>query len=247
MKPPPAIFLSPHFDDVALSCGGLVWDLTRKGHMVKVWTIIGGFPPDEEYSDFARQNHLSWGISGREAILTRREEDHTACEILGAQSRYFDWPDVIYRRDPHTGKAMVNNDGELLSKPPEQSLVEAIAARLKAEIPENALLVCPMGLGNHLDHQAVIQAAERSARVDFYYADYPYILRTFDAPVFSSGEWEQIPHFLGQDALHAWQNAVLCYASQLSGLWRNVEDIRPSLHNYMAGGGGRLWQRKTPD
>jgi len=118
---------------------------------------------------------------------------------------------------------------------------------LNSEIPEDARLICPMGLGNHLDHQAVIQAAERSARVNFYYADYPYILRTFDAPVFSSGVWEKIPRFLDQDALRAWQDAVLGYASQLSSLWPNVQDVKPALHNYIAGGGGRLWQRKTPD
>ncbi len=237
------IFLSPHFDDVALSCGGLVWDLARQGIRVEIWTVMGGLPPDEEYSDFAKQNHQLWGISGQEAILTRREEDRVACKILGAQPRHLDWPDVIYRRDPLTGIPTINNNAELLGKPPEDHLVMEISTILQTEIPEDALLICPMGLGTHLDHQAVIQAAERSARMNFYYADYPYILRTFNAPVFSSGVWEKIPRFLDQDALRAWQDAVLCYASQLSSLWPNVQDVKPALHNYMAGGGGRLWRK----
>ncbi len=237
------IFLSPHLDDVALSCGGLVWDLARKGYLVEIWAIMGGFPPDEEYSDFARQNHQAWEISGREAILTRREEDRAACKILGAHPRHLNWPDAIYRHDPLTGRPAVNNNAELLGDAPEPKLVAEIATMLSVEIPEDIILVSPMGLGNHLDHRAVIRAGELSKRVNFYYADYPYILRTFDAPIFSSGKWEKITRFLDQDALHAWQDAVLCYASQLSGLWRNVEDVRPSLHNYMAGGGGRLWRK----
>ena len=208
---------------------------------------MGGFPPDNEYSTFANQNHRAWGMSGREAILTRREEDCAACDILGAQPRHFDWPDAIYRRDPHTGEALVNNDEELLSKPPERSLVKDISDVLKVELPDHALVVCPMGLGNHVDHMAIVQACAQSAQVDMFYADYPYILQNFDSPRFSKGKWAQLPHFLNQKALHAWQEAVLCYTSQLSGIWDNIEKIKPSLLHYMAGGGGRLWQRKPPD
>jgi len=241
------IFLSPHFDDVALSCGGLVWDLAQQGDRVEIWTVLGGFPSDEDYSAFARQNHRLWGMSGREAIKARRGEDKAACEILGARPRHFDWPDCIYRRDPNTGEAVVNNNRELFNKAPEPYLVEEIASMLKIEIPQDAVLVCPMGLGNHIDHQAVVQACEPLSRVNFYYADYPYILKTFDSPDFHGGKWEKVRRFLDQGAQRAWGKAVLCYASQLSGIWGDVGDVRPTLRHYMAGGGGRLWQRKTPD
>jgi LmbE family N-acetylglucosaminyl deacetylase len=241
------IFLSPHYDDVALSCGGLVWDLARQGGSVEIWTVMGGLPPDEEYSDFARQNHHAWGMSGKEAILERRNEDIAACKVLGAQQRYFDWPDSIYRRDPNTGETVVKNNDELMGKPPESSLVAEIAMMLDAEIPQDAFLVCPMGLGDHIDHRAVFQACESLTRVDFHYADYPYILKTFDSPDFLAGTWKKVPRFLDQDALHAWEDAILCYTSQLSGIWQDVGDVQPTLRHYMAGGGGRLWQRKTPD
>lgn len=243
MTSPQWIFLSPHYDDVALSCSGLVWNLVQQGERVEIWTVMGGFPPDEDYSDFAVQNHRTWGMSGREAILARRDEDNAACDILGARPCHFNWPDSIYRRDSRTGEAIVNNNDELMGKPPELTLVAEIGLALKVEIPPDALLVCPMGLGNHIDHQAVFQACEPLARVDFYYADYPYILKSFDSPDFQNDRWERVPRFLDQDALHAWGEAVLCYTSQLSGIWQDVRDVRPALRHYMAGGGGRLWRK----
>lgn len=38
------LFLSPHFDDVALSCGGMIDQLIGAGATVEVWTIFSGFP-----------------------------------------------------------------------------------------------------------------------------------------------------------------------------------------------------------
>jgi LmbE family N-acetylglucosaminyl deacetylase len=237
------IFLSPHFDDVALSCGGLVWYLTQQDQIVKIWTILAGYPTDENYSGFAQQNHLTWGMSGREAIRMRKGEDRAACEILGAQPRHLDWPDAIYRRDPQTGEPMVTNNEELLGKAPEDWLVEEIAQMLRDEIPESANVVVPMGLGNHIDHRVISKAGALFGRVDAFYADYPYILGSFDNPHLTEGKWRKIPHDLGQEALHAWQEAVLCYASQLSGFWRDEDETRLALRNYLAGGGGRLWQK----
>jgi len=38
------IFLSTHFDDVALSAGGMVWELTAGVTGVEIWTIAAGEP-----------------------------------------------------------------------------------------------------------------------------------------------------------------------------------------------------------
>lgn len=237
------IFIAPHFDDVALSCGGLVWDLSNQGHGVEVWTIMAGYPPDEDYSEFAQQNHRAWGLSGEAAIRMRMGEDRAVCDILGAQPRHFDWPDVIYRRDQHTGLALVNNNEELFSKQPEDQLVEEVAHMLMDEIPQNTQLVLPIGLGHHVDHRAVRMAGDKLGWEGFYYADYPYILKNFDEPIFLDGCLSKLRYPLNQDALHAWQNAALCYTSQLSGFWRDEAEVRLALRNYMAGGGGRLWQK----
>lgn len=238
------IFLSPHFDDVTLSCGGLVWDLANKEHRVEIWTVMAGYPPDDIYSNFAQETHDVWGKSGKDAIDMRREEDNAACEILGAVPRYLHFPDVIYRRFKDSGKPVVNNDDELFNNPPEPSLVQDIADELTRQIPSEAVLVLPMGLGGHLDHRAVVQAGAELTRVDFYYADYPYILKSFDSDLLIKDKFEKIPQHLSPEALEAWQEAILCYRSQLSWFWRNDQEERLAICNYLAGGGGRLWKKK---
>jgi len=238
------IFLSPHYDDVALSCGGLVWDIVNNGGHVQIWTIMAGYPPDENYSPFAQQNHRTWGKSGRDAIDMRREEDKAACDILGAIPRHFGWPDVIYRKNEDSGVPVVNSDEELFNNPPQPSLVDDIVDHLTKQIPSAAALVVPMGLGGHLDHRAVVQAGERLPRVDFYYADYPYILKSFDSPTLVEDKFQKIPQFLSKEALEAWQESILCYRSQLSWFWRDDDEERLSLRNYLAGGGGRFWEKR---
>ena len=239
------IFLSPHLDDVALSCSGLVWDLAHKGHIVEIWTLMAGLPPDEPYSDFAEENHLIWGMSGKAAILMRREEDQNACDILGVQPKQFDWADAIYRVDLMTGEPIVNNDLELFGKAPEEWLVDEIGDLLRTKIPGDAQVVLPLGLGGHIDHSAVVKAGNVLQRMPFYYADYPYILESFDPSKFHSSRWRRIPYDLDEEALYSWQESVLCYASQINYFWRDEEEVRLAIRNYLAGGGGRLWQKIT--
>ena len=244
MKQEHWIFLSPHFDDVALSCGGLVWDLVNQGNQIEVWTIMAGYPPDDNYSQFAQETHDVWRKSGREAIDMRREEDTAACKILGAVPRHLHWPDVIYRRFQDSGEPVVNNDDELFNNPPEPSLIEDIVDGLTRQLPTESILVLPLGLGGHLDHRAVVQAGSKLPRVDYYYADYPYILKSFDSPLLIEDKFHKIPRFLSRKALKAWQESILCYRSQLSWFWRDDDEERLSLRNYLAGGGGRLWKKK---
>jgi len=241
MNPNHWIFLSPHLDDVTLSCGGLVWDLARQGARVEIWTIFAGYPSNEDFSEFAQQNHRSWGKTGVEAIDMRRAEDINACHLLDAQPRHFSWPDVIYRRHPDTGQPVVNNNDELFHAPPESILISTIAQTLSQEISPETTLVLPMGLGGHLDHRAVVEVGKQLNRIDYYYADYPYILWNFVSPLLTDAVYQKIPRPLIEDALYAWGEAILCYASQLSSFWDNEEQTWLALRNYLAGGGGRLW------
>lgn len=241
------IFISPHLDDVALSCGALVWDLVQNSHAVEIWTLFAGDPPDTDYSPFAQQIHHIWGISGHEAIRQRRAEDRAACTVLGAQVRHFDWPDAIYRRDGHSGDPIVNSNEDLFSRLPEPALTAEITTVLRAERPEGARLVLPIGLGVHIDHHAVVLAGQGLSPVDYFYADYPYILESFTHLALHEGQYENIRHLLSEDALLAWQESMLCYTSQFSTFWRDDTEMRLALRNYLSGGGGRLWRRSRLD
>ena len=239
------IFISPHLDDVTLSCGGLVWSLAQAGESVEVWTLVAGLPASNDFSPFAEKLHRDWGAPGAEIFQIRREEDLASCAVMGALAHHFDWLDAIYRPDPAEDGLLVNDVYELFNKAPEEAFIDELAVFLSKEIPKNCHVVSPMGLGNHVDHRAVVQACEQTNRVDYYYADYPYILNHYDDPLFDQSKWETVVHHLGEAALAAWQSAVLCYTSQLSSFWRDNEETRLALRNYRAGGGGRLWVKKS--
>ena len=241
------IFLSPHFDDVALSCGGLVFSLTQQDHRVEIWTIMAGFPPDEDFSEFAEKNHRAWGMTGAQAIRMRMAEDQAACTILGALVRHWLWPDAIYRREEGSGRPLVKDNEELFSKHPEDALIAEITQMLIKEFPQEAKIVFPIGLGNHIDHQAVLAASERYPHESHYYADYPYILENIGYPILNKLHFEKLPITLSPEALSAWQESVLCYKSQLSGFWRDEVEARLALRNYAAGGGGSLWKRSDKE
>jgi LmbE family N-acetylglucosaminyl deacetylase len=82
----PWIYLSPHFDDVALSCGGLVWEQTQIGEMVSIWTVCAGEPPLGDLSPFAKELHSRWEV-GQNAPNQRKNEDTRSCHRLGVSSR----------------------------------------------------------------------------------------------------------------------------------------------------------------
>lgn len=239
------IFISPHFDDVALSCGGLVWSLTQQSQIVEIWTLMAGFPPDENLTPFAVELHRTWGASGAEVIRLRMAEDRAACQVLGAIPRHFHWQDAIYRRDHHSGEPIVNDNHTLFNKPSEPTLIAEITATLQQELPAAAQLVFPISLGNHIDHKVTWQVSQRFKQPVQYYADYPYILHNFEALNNPDIQWEAQPYNFSEAALEKWQEAVLCYASQLSSFWRDENEARLALRNYLTGGGGRLWHKRT--
>ena len=39
------IYLSPHFDDAVLSCGGMIWEQVHSGETVEIWTLCAGQIP----------------------------------------------------------------------------------------------------------------------------------------------------------------------------------------------------------
>ena len=79
------VYLSPHLDDVALSCGGRIWQQAQTGDSVLVVTIFAGAPPpDVPLSPFARELHARWGYLS-DADVVRREEDQASLTHLGAE------------------------------------------------------------------------------------------------------------------------------------------------------------------
>jgi len=233
------IYLSPHFDDAILSCGGLIWQQARAGQRVAIWTVCAGPIPPGPLTPFAQELHARWG-TGLLSVPIRRAEDETACRIVGAEARYFGLPDCIYRRLPDNGEPVVaSNDDLWLPYPPaEAPLViltrDWLLAGLSGlpDLPP-VRLVAPLGVGGHVDHRLARAAAESLGRPLWYYADYPYAARQgFDPRAWLGRGRRAYARRISPAALEAWQAGVAAYASQLSTFWQDSAEMQADLAAY---------------
>ncbi len=225
------IYLSPHLDDVALSVGGLLWEQSQAEELVSVWTICGGDPPPGDYSPFAESLHTRWQ-TGAEAMQARRAEDIEACQILGADYVHFEIPDCIYRRSPKTGEYLYASEESLWFPvhPDEEALISQLAEQIKERAPSDAQVVCPLTLGNHVDHRLTRAAAEKSGIPLWFYADYPYLLEAGNLKAVENLQSTRTP--ISPDGLLAWQQAIAAHGSQISTFWGNLEEMRAAIQAY---------------
>src|SRR5215213_7233046 len=92
------IYLSPHLDDAALSCGGAIARHANAGARVLVVTLCTAAPPPAgPFSEFAQDHHLMWGLVPERAMAEREREDDLALERLNADTFRAGLLDAIYR------------------------------------------------------------------------------------------------------------------------------------------------------
>ncbi len=224
------IYLSPHLDDVALSLGGLLWEQATAGESAEIWTICAGDPPPGPLSPFAESLHERWG-SGREAMAARRAEDIESCARLGASHRHFSIPDCIYRHSEQSGEHFYPSETSLTGPmhPDEQSLVRRLRKTLKETLTPEVRLVCPLGLGNHVDHQLTRAAAESLHTPLWYYAEYPYIR---EIPHWEPKDMPPSVYPISAESITTWQDAVAAHGSQISTFWENIPEMRREILAY---------------
>ena len=235
------IYISPHLDDAVLSAGGLIYEQTRAGMDVEIWTLLCGFPPSEEFSPFAQVLHYQWGIpAAAEGISTRRAEDIKAASIVGAKTVHFDFLDCIYRRGKN-GDWMYSN----VFVPPhedDEDLPARIAESISARLQPTDQLVCQFGLGSHLDHVLVRRAVELLQCPILYDVDIPYLFNSPAELASQTAGMKANTHRITDSGLSSWQDAILAYESQLSGLFDSPEAMRTQIQQYWSEYIGiRLW------
>lgn len=240
------IYLSPHFDDVALSCGGLVWEQVQAGAMVSIWTVCAGSAPHGELSPFAKELHMRWKMD-QDAAAQRKLEDLRSCQRLGASYLYFTIPDCIYRRNIHTDESLYISEeslnGPLL--PADTHNITLIGEEIKRSIQADVALVCPLSLGNHVDHQLTRLAAEGIGHELWYYQDYPYVLHGKEKLVLIEQEgWENHCFPISHPGLVAWQDSIAYHGSQISTFWMDVLEMRQAISDYLEENNGiHLWRK----
>lgn len=238
------VYLSPHLDDVALSCGGLVWEQARRGQAVSVWTVCAGDPPPGPLSPYAESLHDRWE-TGRQAVGQRRREDKLSCRQMGAALCHLRIPDCIYRRAEEAGEPLYASEEAIFGPlhPVEQPLVLWLAGELRRLLSPHSRLVSPLTIGGHVDHRLTRAAAEKLGRPLWYYADYPYVGK--DASLLDhlhQEGWVSMRFRVSEQGLQVWAESVVAHASQVGTFWPSAEDVRQALHAHRQSMGGvTLW------
>jgi LmbE family N-acetylglucosaminyl deacetylase len=241
------IFISSHFDDVVLSAGGLVWELTSRGARVEIWTICAGDPPaGRPLPEQARLMHEFWRI-GDNVPYKRSLEDAACCQMLGAAAwRRHTIPDGIYRYLPGTNKPVVLSDDDLMHDPePEESyLIAEIADFIRKNLPEGYEVAVPLAIGSHRDHILTRCGAEALGIPLWYYADYPYLVHSdHKLSDFVPENSRRFTRGISPKGVKVWQDAFACHRSQIPLLFADEEDMRSSIARYHQGGyGATLYQ-----
>ena len=244
------IYLSPHLDDVALSCGGRVWQQAQGGTFVRVITVFAGAPdPDQRLSPFAQELHARWGTPV-DAVRTRRTEDSEALGILGAQAVHWRFQDCVYRRSAQ-GHFPYPDEEALWGPidPADGSLVRQLRDRIGGLcLGSSGHLYVPLAVGGHVDHRIVRRAAEQSGARLTYYEDFPYAEDAESVTTaIGNRAWNPEVVTLSEEALRTKVAALARYRSQVSTFWQGSEEMAASVRGYAERLGGeapaeRYWR-----
>lgn len=224
------IVLSPHYDDAALSCGGMIAQRSAASDPVVVATLFGGQPDPATLSPFARSIHARPG-AGDDLLAQRRAEERAALAILAAQPRPGDYLDCIYRQEQPGGRWLYASEEAIFGAldRADAALEEELAAAVAALAPiADCTIYAPLAIGSHVDHQLTRKAARRLLEAGYpvrFYEDYPYAAR--DAGGLAAalqagapgGRWQPVTVALDRRSLDVKIAAVAAYTSQLDVLF----------------------------
>lgn len=153
------LWISPHLDDVALSCAGSILRARAEGHDVVVATVFSA--GDGEYE-------------------RRRREDEAALALLDARAVHLGLPDAPFRAGLRcTYQSLV------LASSVDDALVAGVGtalARLAQDLDAERVFL-PLGVGRHIDHRTVFEThavLRGGSRVIAFYEERPYAF----APIF---------------------------------------------------------------
>lgn len=232
------LYLSPHLDDAALSCGGHMLATLAAGTRARVVNIFAGIPDYSHLSAYARRQHAKWG-NLPDPYAARRAEDATALAAIDAEVEHWDGLDAIYR--PPGGPFLYTNHDEVFGPihPDERDYPVALAARCDALAVglHDATWFAPLAVGGHVDHRIARDTGfilhAHGHRVEFY-EDFPYAAR-----------WQEVAEVLDASH-HTWQPIltaidiegkialVRAYASQLTAVFGDETLVESTIRDYAA-------------
>ena len=164
------VVLSPHPDDAALDCSDHILAWKELGLQVSVVTV------------FTRLVTSSTEGPARDSLADlqriRIYEDNKAMSALGVSWNQLGFVDAAFRYDRENLR--YSDVGRRRSTSNDQVL--NVLIRTILSLRNQSVFVVPLGVGGHLDHILVREAAEGAVDPTdlYYYVDYPYALSVFN-------------------------------------------------------------------
>jgi LmbE family N-acetylglucosaminyl deacetylase len=259
------VFLSPHFDDVAFSCGARMAALQRQGQPVAIFTVMGGAPNKQQPANaFIEEIIRRWGLgdSWQNIADKRQQEDAAAAAALGVMAFRGPFSDALFRTDAAGNWLYASQEalfGPLQHGDPVQAkdIAEIIGSHLAQAGLQASAFYAPLAVGHHVDHQLVRQAAMMLAKNKqnlsyYFYEDYPYMRQGRPVLVQALNELAQpllrVVYQVEETDLAAKIAASSCYTSQISTFWPDLAALDAELRAYHeASGGESFWRLLRPD
>lgn len=199
------VFVSPHPDDAALSCGGLIASLRAREEPVALLTIFSGPGALDRLTPYQRLA-LGFGrgekrqpaddadgtdldpVADREpagddepptpseVMVVRRAEDQAYARFVGASIAFVNLPDAVFRD--------YRGDEQLMGPPRPDDRAPVDELRGALELLRPASLYLPLSIGGHVDHRLARRAgiallsepASPYVGLTLFYEDSPYAL-----------------------------------------------------------------------
>jgi LmbE family N-acetylglucosaminyl deacetylase len=258
IRPERHLFVSPHYDDIALSAGGTAARVRRLGRTPEVAIVFGAEPhPDHVFTQFATDMHEGWGMSAGEVIAGRRAEEAAAAAVLGTVPSFLPFHDAIYRGERYLG------DPDLFGevRADESGLAGDIIVALDLDVSakDSTRVYMPLAIGWHVDHQVAFQTGvelDRAGWEVWFYEDLPYALKPgilADRIARAGVSVEVAARVPVEETWGAKIDAIMAYPSQLAPIFNYVEagssrgEIESLLRWYAEEAGGgvpveRFWR-----
>jgi LmbE family N-acetylglucosaminyl deacetylase len=228
------VYLSPHLDDAALSCGGAIAASPAQRLVI---TLCTAPPlPGTVFNAVAVEFHAEWGLAPDEVLRVRLAEDAAAMNLLGVDYVYAGWLDAIYRMpEAYCSRATLYRPP--IPADPLLPQMRDLLTMLIERAP-HAMIYAPLGVGDHVDHLAAFEAAlacppDRLA----FYDDINYAL--------TPGAVEQRLAAIGKplaadlvlfdsSALQTKIAAIAAYRSQMAALFGGTTAMEAAITTYHA-------------
>lgn len=188
------IFVSPHLDDAALSCGGLISYLANKVDVFVITVFTKAGNNKHSLSALAYVKKCGYKISEIDKFYSdRRKEDRKTFARFMIETKHLGFLDALWRK--RNNICLVNKILSLLLSEFEliypthrlhiakgvvhkedAQTVRSLRAKLKNITTKNSVVFCPLAIGKHVDHVVVREVCQDLRLPIIFWSDYNYNL-----------------------------------------------------------------------